>query len=447
MKKSVLGTYGLQILNIIFGFFMSIIIARILGASERGELVIFLTSTNFMSTLMEFCLSSAIIYYVASDKVQLAPTVTTVIYWTLIAFLISILVIVISPVFHFQPLLFGEKSPELGIKINFIIVAALGVFNSLLNAIFLAKKLFKLSNFLTLGTVMLTSSTYVVLWLLNHHKGYIFSAHTFILTTTIILSIKTLVLVLLYAKYISVSPSVKPLDPSSLKLLISLSTINYISNTVQFLSYRMDFWFVNYYSGSKELGIYSLAVNLAQLFWLLPNAVGAVLFPNIASMEPKKALEYAQLLCRIIFTSTIILGLVGGTLLGYLIPFIYGIEFSFATKLFFILLIGIVPFSLKIIIASYYSGINKTKLDMMGSLIGFIFCLIADIFLIPRYGSTGASVATVIAYSSNTFFMITSFKLITNSSLSSFLVIKRDDIRLIMKHFTVKLIPIKPLKN
>ena len=248
---------------------------------------------------------------------------------------------------------------------------------------------------------------------------------------------------MLYAKFISIPPSEKPLTRSSLRLLFSLSTINYISNTVQFLSYRMDFWFVNYYSGSKELGIYSLAVNLAQLFWMLPNSVGAVLFPNIASMDPKKALEYTQMLCRIIFTSTILLGVAGGTILGYLIPFIYGVEFSSASKLFYILLIGIMPFSIKIIIASYYSGINKTRLDMMGSLIGFVFCLISDILLIPSYGSTGASIATVIAYFSNTLFIIISFKLMTNSSLTSFLLIKKSDIQLIIKHFTIKLIPVK----
>lgn len=443
MKKSVLGTYGLQILNIFFGFFMSIMIARILGASERGELVIFLTSTNFMSTLMEFCLSSAIIYYVASDKIQIAPIFTTLIYWTLIALVASTFVIILSPVFHFQQLLFGQATPETSLKISFIIVAALGVFNSLLNAVFLAKKLFKLSNFLTLGSVILTSFAYVVLWTLHNYEGYHFTAQTFVLTTMIILLIKTTGQLVLYAKFISIPPSEKPLTRSSLRLLFSLSTINYISNTVQFLSYRMDFWFVNYYSGSKELGIYSLAVNLAQLFWMLPNSVGAVLFPNIASMDPKKALEYTQMLCRIIFTSTILLGVAGGTILGYLIPFIYGVEFSSASKLFYILLIGIMPFSIKIIIASYYSGINKTRLDMMGSLIGFVFCLISDILLIPSYGSTGASIATVIAYFSNTLFIIISFKLMTNSSLTSFLLIKKSDIQLIIKHFTIKLIPVK----
>lgn len=443
MKKGVLGTYGLQILNMFFGFFMSIMIARILGASERGMLVIFLTSTNFMSTVMEFCLGSAIIYYVASEKIQIGPTFTTIIYWTFIALLICTLIIFISPLFNLQEFFFGAPDPVFSLKINFIIITAASVFSSLLSAIFLAKKMFKLANFLTLGSVILTTLTYVVLWFLNTYRGYHFSAETFVLSTTIILLIKISILIILYSRHIAIPPSSTPLNRSSFKSLATLSTINYISNTVQFLSYRMDFWFVNYYSGSRELGIYSLAVNLAQLFWMLPNAVGAVLFPNIASMDHKKALEYSQMLCRIILTSTILLAATGGVVLAYLIPFLYGTEFSAAAKLFFILLLGIVPFSIKIIVASYYAGVNKTKLDMMGSIIGFIFCLVTNILLIPKYGSMGAAVATVISYSSNTVFMIVSFKMITNSRLSSFLVIKKSDIQLLIKHLTIKTASVK----
>lgn len=447
MKKGVLGTYGLQILNMFFGFFMSIMIARILGASERGQLVIFLTSTNFMTTVMEFCLGSAIIYYVAAEKIQIGPTFTTIIYWTFIALLACSLIVFISPLLNLQEFFFGETNPVLLLKINFIIITAASVFSTLLTAFLIAKKMFKLANFLTLGSVILTTLTYVVLWMLNTYKGYHFSAQTFVLSTTIILLIKISALIVLYSKHIAIPPSASPLSRSSFKSLTTLSTINYISNTVQFLSYRMDFWFVNYYSGSRELGIYSLAVNLAQLFWMLPNAVGAVLFPNIASMDPKKALEYSQMLCRIIFTSTVLLGIIGGALLAYLIPFLYGVEFATASKLFFILLLGIVPFSIKIIIASYYAGVNKTKLDMIGSIIGFVFCLITNILLIPKYGSMGASVATVISYSSNTAFMIISFKTITNSSLSSFLVIKKSDIHLLMKHLTVKTASINYKEN
>ncbi|MBS1634824.1 MAG: polysaccharide biosynthesis C-terminal domain-containing protein [Bacteroidetes bacterium] len=434
MKKSVLGTYGLQIANVIFSFFMSIAIARILGASERGELVIFLTSTNFMSTLLEFCLGSAITYFIASGKLPIGETFNTVIYWTFVGLIISVILVFAGPFLHLGQFLFSRDDTTLYIKTIFILVTVLGVFNTLLAAFFSAKKLFKIINLLSLGVILATCLTYGVLWYLSRYGHQKYTSETIMLVTNVILIIKTITAVILYNKFVSIPASKKILDRESLKSLFSLSSINYISNIVQFLTYRMDFWFVDYYAGNKTLGIYSLSANLAQLFWMLPHSVGAVLFPNIASMDYEKALSYTRMLCRMIFTFTCLMGIAGGITLGLLIPYIYGIEFSSATKLFFILLLGILPFSIKIIIASYYAGVKKNRIDMISSMISFIVCLVLDIILIPKYGSIGAAIASVLAYTCNTVFMIFTFSQLTKSSLSSFLIIKKHDIQLLKEH-------------
>lgn len=443
MKKSVLGTYSLQIANVFFSFFMSIAIARILGASERGELVIFLTSTNFMSTMMEFCLGGAITYFVASDKLDIGKTFTTIIYWTFLSLMVASVLVFASPLLHLDQFLFSRTGTSAYIKCIFILVTVLGVFNSLLGAIFTARKMFRLANLLALSVLILTSATYGALWALSRYGHYRFSSETIMLVTNAILVVKTVTAIVLYNKFISIPPAASIPDKKSLRSLFSLSLINYVSNIVQFLTYRMDFWFVDYYAGNKTLGIYSLSANLAQLFWMLPHAVGAVLFPNIASMDEHKALSYAQMLCRMIFTFTSVMGIIGGGVLGLLIPYIYGIEFSPASRLFFILLIGVLPFSIKIIIAAYYAGIKKTHIDMVSSMISFMACLVLDIILIPRYGSLGAALATVVAYTANTIFMIFTFSHFTKSSLSSFLLIKKEDVQLLKNQVSSMLRPVK----
>lgn len=431
MKKSVLGTYSLQIANVFFSFFMSIAIARILGASERGELVIFVTSTNFMSTMMEFCLGGAITYFVASSRLDIGQTFTTIIYWTFLSLIIASALVFASPLLHLDQFLFSKTGTSAYVKCIFVLVTVLGVFNSLLGAVFTAKKMFKVANLLALSMLILTCATYGLLWALSRHAQQRFSSETIMLVTGAILVVKTATAIILYNKFISIPPSPGIPDKKSLRALFSLSLINYVSNIVQFLTYRMDFWFVDYYAGNKTLGIYSLSANLAQLFWMLPHAVGAVLFPNIASMDEQTALNYARMLCRMIFTFTAIMGVVGGGVLGVLIPYIYGIEFSPASRLFFILMIGVLPFSIKIIIAAYYAGIKRTQIDMVSSVISFVACLALDIILIPKYGSTGAAVATVVAYTANTVFMIFTFRHFTRSPLSSFLLIRKEDMQLL----------------
>ncbi len=438
MKNSVLGTYGIQILNVFFSFFMSILLARLLGAEERGNLVLFITSSSFISTIIEFCLGSAITYYIASDKFPINKTITTLIYWTLIALLIVILITLASPYIGIQQFLYGELTINFSLKIYFVVIVTLSVFNSLLSAIFLAVKNFKVINLLTIGTLGLTTFLYFSFLIVKTQSNFKFNAELVALTMTIVLAIRSIIMIFIYSKKISIYPSKNILPYSDMKALFSLSFINYISNTVLFLTYKMDFWFVTYYNGPKVLGIYSLAVNLAQLFWMLPNSVGVVLFPNIASMNPFEALRYTQMLCRIIFTFTIIFGAIAGYLLSFFIPYIYGLQFTPSSYLLIILLIGVLPFSVKIIIASYYAGINKTKIDMIGAVITFFICLVFDIILIPKYGVVGASIATIIAYVCNILFMIITFRKITNSSFSSFLLIKKEDIKLVTQFVNSK---------
>lgn len=443
MKKSVLGTYGLQILNVFFSFFMSILLARLLGAEERGVLVLFITSSSFISTIIEFCMGSAITYYIASGIFPVNKTFTTLIYWTFITLLIIIVITLLAPYIGIQQFLYGQSSINFSLKVYFVVIITLSVFNSLLSAIFSGVKNFKIINLLTIGSLGLTTLLYFLYLILEIKFGLKFNTEYIALTTTLVLVIRSIAMIILYSKKVSIYPSRSILSSSDIKALFSLSLINYISNTVLFLTYKMDFWFVTYYNGSKALGIYSLAVNLAQLFWMLPNSVGVVLFPNIASMNRQEALHHTQMLCRIIFTFTLIFGAIAGCLLAFFIPYIYGIQFTLSTHLLIILLIGVLPFSIKIIIASYYAGINKTNIDMLGSVMTFIFCLAFDILLIPKYGVTGAAIATIIAYVCNTLFMIITFKKMTNSSLNSFLVMKKSDIKLITQFIYAK-IKLKP---
>lgn len=434
MKKSVFGTYGLQILNVFFSFFMSIALARLLGASERGLLVIFLTSSSFISTILEFCLGSAITYFVASHKFDISKTFTTVLYWTFFSLFVITVLVLFEPLINIQQFLYGQDNTTFSLKFYLILIVVLSVFNSLLSAIFIGVKDFKLINYLALGSLVLSTLFYFILLYLKTYHEINITSIDIVLITVLVLAARTITLVIFYFKRNSIELSNKILSAVEIKSLFSLSLINYISNTVQFLTYKMDFWFVNFYDGSKTLGVYSLAVNLAQLFWMLPNSVGAVLFPNAASMDHEKSLHYTKMLCRIVFTITLVLGCVGGVMFAYFIPYLYGAQFSVSSKLFLVLLLGVLPFSIKIIIASYYGGIKKTNIDMIGSVFAFVICFLLDFLLIPNYGAMGAALASVFAYGCNTLFMIITFKKITGSSFSSFLIIKESDVRLLLNH-------------
>jgi O-antigen/teichoic acid export membrane protein len=205
----------------------------------------------------------------------------------------------------------------------------------------------------------------------------------------------------------------------------------YLCNVFQFLSYRMDFWFVEYFNGNKDLGIYSLAVNLAQMLWLLPQAISIILISYTGAESIERGIQNTNTLSRIamalILSATIILALI----IDYIIPLLYGEEFIQSSYLFKILLAGIVPFSITTILASFFAGTGKIFVNLFCSMIGFIVCLIFDLLLIPGYGNTGAAIATVIAYFTSTAFIIFMYIRSTKTRLSDLIILRKHDIEML----------------
>jgi O-antigen/teichoic acid export membrane protein len=223
------------------------------------------------------------------------------------------------------------------------------------------------------------------------------------------------------------------LDKNQFKFLISFSSLAYLSNILQFLSYRMDFWFVKYSFGSSELGIYSLAVNLAQMLWLLPQAIASVFLSYSSSEQLETLIKQTNILSRINFFIMLVATIILIFSIGFIIPFLYGEQFTDAVFLFRVLLIGIVPFSITTILASFFAGKGMQKINFKCSLLGFVICLLLDLILIPKYGTKGAAFATVISYTISTGYIIFIYLKFSKSNLFELLIMRKEDILFLQK--------------
>jgi O-antigen/teichoic acid export membrane protein len=180
----------------------------------------------------------------------------------------------------------------------------------------------------------------------------------------------------------------------------------------------MDLWFVDYYHGKSDTGVYSLAVTLAQLVWILPNAIASVLYSYMASSSQEDALLYLNKYVRISFYASLLISVTAFVFFYFTVPLIYGQGFVKSTIMIGILLLGIVPFSIPILAGSLFAGIHKVKYNFFASSIGFVVCLILDIVLIPRYGALGACYATVLSYLSNTIYCVYIIKFVLKGSIN-----------------------------
>lgn len=160
---------------------------------------------------------------------------------------------------------------------------------------------------------------------------------------------------------------------------------------------RLDLLLIPAYLSAAAIGIYSVATNVASLIITFASVVITIVLP-LAS----RASGRAQEVLRVALTLTL---LGAGTACGalavvgpQLIVLVYGEAFQPAGQLLRILLPGILAYALARI---FIEALLATGYPLRGSVsqfVGIVITIPSLIFALPRYGATGAAVATDIAY-------------------------------------------------
>lgn len=430
LATNIIRQFITQVIGLVSGFVISIVTARLLGPEGRGAFSLLLNTSGFLSLLLSFSFGTSIIHIIASGKMSQRDTVNTFLVIIPCIVIITAIFLFFFPFSKFSFLLPSdhEKHPLL-YPILLIILFIISMIISLFNSVLSGNRLFWHQQKVIMAYNIISMVLYVVLFIFR--KELEISLTTFLYFYLFIASLPAIGLYLMYLKHGRQPFTFSFLNSSELKYIFSFSLMAYLCNVFQFLSYRMDFWFVEYFNGNKDLGIYSLAVNLAQMLWLLPQAISIILISYTGAESPEKGIQNTNTLSRIamalILTATLILALS----IDYIIPLLYGKEFTPSSYIFKILLAGIVPFSITTILASFFAGTGKIFVNLFCSMIGFLICLVFDLLLIPEYGNTGAAIATVIAYFASTAFIIYMYIRTTKTQLSDLVILRKQDIEML----------------
>jgi len=212
-----------------------------------------------------------------------------------------------------------------------------------------------------------------------------------------------------------------------LRSLFNFSIVVFITNLVQFFAYRADYWLVNYFRNEGELGIFSQTNRFAQMLWVVPNILAAMLIPLIAAPGDDFNERAVVRLVRVINYFNLLA--IGVTLLIALIAYKLFLPASFSAGFSPLLLMipGYYFCCINIILAAFFSSRRLLWVNFIGSLLCFIVIIIADLILIPAFGIRGAAIADSIAYSAATVFSIISFMRHTSFSFADLFAIRRAD--------------------
>jgi len=187
---------------------------------------------------------------------------------------------------------------------------------------------------------------------------------------------------------------------------IKFGIIGHIGTLIQQCIFRLDVLILASLTGSREVGIYSIAYVCAEVLLRLPRAIGTILFPTVSGLEGNAA----ETLTAAVFKGmNVILVVAGGCLgaIGYcFIPDVFGVNFSDARLPFLLLIPGVFFFSWNNVFIESLKGEGKVQYKLYTAVVGLVVLICLDFLLIPRYGIAGAALASSIAYGSSGIFAL-----------------------------------------
>jgi O-antigen/teichoic acid export membrane protein len=169
-----------------------------------------------------------------------------------------------------------------------------------------------------------------------------------------------------------------------------------------FLVYRIGQGILAYTVTADQVGLYALAVALAEGLRLVPASISDVFLSHLAN-----ELSGRQKQVPLVFRCTMVVSVASMLLAGLVgVPVIlvlFGREYGGTIVPFFILLPGVAALGGARILASDLLARGKPQYSTGNSFVLLVFAIVLNLWLIPMLGIAGAALASSISYLISTF--------------------------------------------
>jgi len=188
-------------------------------------------------------------------------------------------------------------------------------------------------------------------------------------------------------------------SPSLIKGSLRYGSIVYVGNIANILHFKIDQIMINYWLGTKAVGIYAVSVNWAEMLFILDSAIISAALYKISSSSPEESYKLTERLFKV---QLMISGGSGIILVGLaypLIVLIYGEAYRDAIWPLIILIPGVVAWSGGKVLSQYLS-FNQGKFWIATSfaVTGILLNVCLNLFLIKRLGINGAAISSAFSY-------------------------------------------------
>jgi len=185
------------------------------------------------------------------------------------------------------------------------------------------------------------------------------------------------------------------------RVLLKDSWPLFCSGIVIIVYLRIDQVMLGEMAGNAEVGIYSVAVRLAEIWTFIPMAIFWSVFPAIVEAHStSEDLMYGRLqqLYNLMAFLAYAIAIPVALLSNWLVGALFGADYIRAGTMLVILIWANIFTSLEIARSAFLSSMNWTRLYFVTVLLGALINVGLNYALIPLYGGHGAVIASLVAY-------------------------------------------------
>jgi O-antigen/teichoic acid export membrane protein len=195
------------------------------------------------------------------------------------------------------------------------------------------------------------------------------------------------------------------------------------------LLFRIDVYMVAYYLGPVQTAFYSLALHFTEMILEIPQAVGWVIYPRMASLEREELHRLTAQACRRIILLTSLAGVTLAASGPFVVPLWYGKEFAAASRPLACATLGMVTMSIFTTVSRDFTSRNRQTVNIYSGTAGLASNVLLNLFMIPAFGIVGAALSTSFSYSLAALMVLIPFRRESGIGLSEVLVPNAEDVR------------------
>jgi O-antigen/teichoic acid export membrane protein len=173
------------------------------------------------------------------------------------------------------------------------------------------------------------------------------------------------------------------------------------SSLVMMIYMRIDQVMLGEMLGNEEVGIYSAAVRLAEVWFFIPQIIFSSVFPSIVEAKGKSDELFYGRLQKLYNTMALVNYAVAVPVTILAKPLViatFGAAYANAGLMLAVLVWANMFSSLELARSSFLTTMNWTRINFITIFLGAVINIVLNYLLIPRYGGMGAAVASCISY-------------------------------------------------